>query len=337
MSFQGEDHTFFSRPQLYGGFGGFSREAAARLPDGKGKASSFFLRSQRQRLNLVPICACFLLPWLFFCAVYAIMSFRLHYTKPSLCWALVSLGLVAVAACGSFALVSAFRKLRAARGDEWARPPTWLAFLFVSLLAAWVLGVILGNLNFWTNMQQYYDYVNLNDHWDVNPARMQGRQLMDSGRVYFVKNSTLDLRRSMGFKNLDTYCVAPITVKTPAGMMLPLQTYDFWAVGLDCCEGNTASFRCGEYNDPGVHQGLRLLQDDQRAFFRLAVQQAEATYSIKAMHPLFFYWARDATSEMNFLRDEGYKYYLLGMLVHFAWQILCVALAAVGFAKLGQY
>ena len=38
----------------------------------------------------------------------------------------------------------------------------------------------------------------------------------------------------------------------------------------------------GEYNNPGAHSGLRLLDDEQRPFYRLAVEQAEAAYSLKA-------------------------------------------------------
>mmetsp|Transcript_52383 Transcript_52383/g.146275 ORF Transcript_52383/g.146275 Transcript_52383/m.146275 type:complete len:205 (-) Transcript_52383:65-679(-) len=200
------------------------------------------------------------------------------------------------------------------------------------------MGLILGDLNYSTNLHWYYSTTTLNQYRDVNPSRgpgqqfTPGQQFMDAGLVYFSENATLDLSRSMGFRDQDTYCVAPITVKD-AGVVLPLEVYDFWAVGLDCCSPNAADFHCGEHPSPQVHSGLRLLDDGQRAFFRLAVQQAQAVHSITARHPLFFYWTSDAQAELNSFLEEGYKYYLVGMLLHFGWQSLAVVLAVSGFAK----
>lgn len=335
---------------MYGGFGG-SAPPSGQLPYGSAPAldpkaaaafesAVLFNRWQRQRLNVVPLFQCLLLPWLFFCGTYALLSFELRYRSPGACWALVGLCSLVTLTCGMFALHGLWRRLRGgAQGDApTLRPPSWMAFLAVSTFAALVLGVLLGDLNYKTNMQQYYDYVNLNEHAAIDPARMRGQEFMDAGRVYFTNASALDLRKAMGFRNLDTYCVAPITTMSSAGTLLALESYDFWAVGLGCCQTHPhmADFQCGEFANPSAHQGLRLLRDDQRDFFRLAVQQAEATYSLKATHPLFFFWVGDATAEMRSFHDAGYKYFFIGVLVHFAWQALCVALAAAAFAKLGK-
>ena len=122
----------------------------------------------------------------------------------------------------------------------------------------------------------------------------------------------------MAFKNVDTYCVAPVSVlqgpqfncrcaerrlSAPGGVVLPLETYDFWAIGMDCCSVNAADFHCGmglgwascllplshgrsaraaralagEVGNSKAHSGLRLLDDRQRSFYRLAVEQAAGT------------------------------------------------------------
>jgi len=311
-----DDAVLAAAPQ----YGAFPKEARA-----------FYARGQRQRINFIAVCQCMIVPWLLFCFTYAVMSFDLHYKNQGLCHLLVGLALLVVLAVGALAMSVFMKKVK-----HEPHEPNWYIFLFLTMLAAWALGMVLGNLNFWTYMQPYYDYKSLNTYSNVDPAQMRGQQLMDAGRVHFSDNAVLDLKRSMGFKNLDTYCVAPITMGDDNGPQ-PLASYDFWAVGLDCCSGNVADFTCGEYNNPAAHSGLRLLQDDQRSFFRLAVQQAESAYAIKAEHPLFFYWSDNPTDEMNNYEDEGYKFFLIGMLVHFGWQLLCVVLAVMGFSKLGHF
>jgi hypothetical protein len=225
-------------------------------------------------------------------------------------------------------LVNALLAYRITRKKE--RDPMWYSFAAVAFGLAVFLATTFGDMNFWYNMQPFYDIENLNTYPSVNPAREKGQQLMDAGRVYFADGTGLDMRKAMGFKNLDLYCVAPIVHGNDQ-----LASYDFWAVGLNCCSGVSSDFRCGEFNNPHARSGLRLMRDDQRPFFRLAVQQAEAAYNIKATHPLFFYWMQDPVAEMNGYRDDGFKYYLLGIFTHFAFNLFCVVCAVVGFAKIG--
>lgn len=325
----GEADGFAGKAQYYG--------SEQQMEQGWRTNQAFFVKGQRQRLNIVPVCQCLLLPWLFFCGIYAVMSFNLHYSKPTLCVVIVGIGGLLVLVVGAFAGTAALKKWRGRRDGEPPKVPSWTVFMFISILAAWSLGVVLGNLNFGANFQPFYDYKNLNVHWGIDPATTPGQELMDAGRFYFTNRSVLDLRRSMGFRNLDTYCVAPVTVKSKDNTLEPLASYDFWAVGIGCCEGNTADFHCGQFNDPRAHQGLRLLRDDQRSFFRLAVQQAEATYGIRAKHPLFFTWTRDCEAEMDTFREDGYKFFMIGMLGFFGWQTVCVGAAVYGFIRVGYW
>jgi hypothetical protein len=283
---------------------------------------SIFTPGKRRRMNLVAVVLNIFFPWFIFCSLFAAMSFSFHYQHPSAVWFLVILGFVLVA-------FLAFSAYQTKKRD---RDPMWYTFATIATFIAVVCATVFGDMNFWYNMQPFYDIENLNTYPSVNPAREKGQQLMDAGRVYFADGTGLDMRKAMGFKNLDLYCVTPIVHGEDQ-----LASYDFWAVGINCCSGVSSDFRCGEFNNPHARSGLRLMRDDQRPFFRLAVQQAEAAYNIKATHPLFFYWMQDPVAEMNSYRDDGFKYYLLGIFTHFAFNLFCVICAVVGFSKMGRY
>jgi len=277
-------------------------------------------------MNLLAIMVNIFFPWLTFCSIFAGMSFSLHYQRPVVSWLLVALGVLASATSGFLAWKTAERE----------REDMWYTFAALALLLATILAAVFGDFNFWVNMQPYYDIENLNTYPSVDPARERGQQLMDSGRVYFADNVALDMRKTMGFKNLDVYCVAPIVSKPWKGEP-PMDTYDFWAVGTNCCSGVSSDFRCGEFNNKNARAGLRLMREDQRPFFRLAVQQAEAAYNIKAPHPIFYYWMQDPVEETNAYKNDGFKYFLLGMFTHFAFNCFCVVCALFAFSKLGRY
>jgi len=284
----------------------------------KGTAN-VFSQGKRRRMNLVAICVNIFLPWFVFSAIYATLSFSFHYQHPTAAWLVFGLGVVAI-------FISFVMWYQAYKQKQ---DPTWYKFSMAMLTLAVVMAGVVGDANFWYNMQPFYDIENLNTYPNVNPAKEKGQQLMDAGRVYFANDARLDDKYAMGFKNLDLYCVAPIVVGSDQ-----LASYDFWAVGLNCCSGVASDFRCGEFNNPHARSGLRLMRDDQRPFFRLAVQQAEAAYSIKATHPLFFYWMQDPVAEMNSYRDDGFKYYLLGIFSFFALNLFSVVCAVVGFSRI---
>lgn len=289
-------------------------------PLGAGMDRTSSLLTKRRRLNLVAIVTNIILPWLVFSGLYAALSFSLHYSRPKLTWTLVAASIGAAALTG---FVAYRRKLR-------ENDPMWYTFAALALFLATVLAVVGGDMNYWYNMEPYYNINNLNSYPSVNPLREKGRQLMDAGRLYFAEGSQLDISKSIGFKNMDQYCVAPIVFGEDQ-----LASYDFWAVGVNCCNGLAGDFRCGEFDNPQARAGLRLMRDDQRPFFRLAVQQAEAAFNIKAEHPIFVYWLQDPVAEMGTYRSMGIKLYLLGVFTHLAFNVLCVSFAVLSFTKIG--
>ena len=65
-------------------------------------------------------------------------------------------------------------------------------FSTLALLVAVAFAGILGDMNFWYNMQPFYDIENLNTYPNVNPTKEKGQQLMDAGRVYFTSGARLN-------------------------------------------------------------------------------------------------------------------------------------------------
>eukprot|EP00931_Biecheleriopsis_adriatica_P083944 TRINITY_DN5762_c0_g1_i1.p1 TRINITY_DN5762_c0_g1~~TRINITY_DN5762_c0_g1_i1.p1 ORF type:complete len:312 (+),score=56.90 TRINITY_DN5762_c0_g1_i1:99-1034(+) len=288
--------------------------------NGYSGSKSAFGRPQRRAVNLASLAVCLFLPWLIFTVVYSVSSLSIHYTNPA------SVLLVEVLAGAVLLLLgqSAFQNLRQDYGQ-----PSWYVFLFLTSALALTAAAFFGDSNYKTNMVPLMDIQNMNSYDVVDPSQSKGNQLMDAGRVHFTPEAKLDIAHSLGFKNLDTYCVAPITSTDKPG------NYDFWAVGLNCCSGHMPDFHCGEYNNPSAHSGLRLMRDDLRSYFRLAVQQAEAAYNIQANHPVFFYWMQDPQTEVSAYENAAYTNWMVGVFVALGVQLVLVVVATIIFAKLG--
>lgn len=284
------------------------------------------LHRHKRHVSISVIVLCLLIPIGVYASVCAVLSFTVHHNEPVLAYFVVILCAAATFAVGCLATTAARR--RYVMGDL-NREPYWYIFLALTMLGAWVFGVCLGRSNWFNNTLPYEDLQQLSSFPAVDPATMSSRQIMDVGRVHFVEGSAIDLTKSVGFKDTDRYCVAPIIVKGKQ-----MQNYDYWAIGLNCCSGNAADFHCGEYDNPKARGGLRLMRGDQRAFYRLAVQEAEATFNIKADLPLFFFWMQNPDAEMNSYREDAMRFYLLGLFATSFCQLLLLVLAVLGHSKL---
>jgi len=294
------------------------------------KPGPIWAYGQRKRINVLAIFQVVFGPWLLFSGLYATMSFSIHYSQPAIAWTIAAVTLLIVLASGAGAW-GAYRR----RMQEEAEDPTWLIFLFASLAFAWLLAMVFGDINFYQNMVPFYDVENLATYPMVDPSHMRGQGVMDFGRIFFQNDAVLDITRSAGFKNLDTYCVAPVSRMNPETQVAEkLSSYDFWAVGVNCCAGNQPDFSCGEFANPYARAGLRLMKDELRPWFRLAVEQAEAMHGIKAQHPLFLTWMQDPNEEVNAHRDNGMKSFLLGIFGHFSFQLFCVLCVITFYQKL---
>lgn len=277
--------------------------------------------TSRRRANLPAIVLSLLGPCVFFGIIFWLLSFTMHYKHPQLCWFVIALGALFTAIIG-FMAYNAWRK---SWGAKPTLEPTWYTFIFFTMVLAWILGVLLGSINFESNMHPYYHITNLNTYPNIDPAKMSGQQLVDAGRVMFTRESKINKSLSIGFQSGSIYCVAPIVSSTER-----LASYDFWAVGVNCCDGDKPDFHCGQHGNPSAHAGTRLMSTDQRAFFQLAVTQAEVAYRIQALHPLFFLWTEDPLADSSKYQNNGLKFYLFWLMMFFAIQLFMVIATKFG-------
>lgn len=253
-----------------------------------------------------------LVPWILFVGVYWVMSFKLHLTSASTCYFLVGVAGILVA----ITILGAVRE-----SYKGGRSQAWAVSIAISMCIAFFLGIAVGGSNYKTYMLPYYSWSNLNTYHEVDPVGMGGEAFMDSGRVQFAAGSRLDTSKSAGFLNFDKFCVAPIVSK--AGPK-DNQVYDFWAAGTNCCSGNPNDFHCGDFMQKAASGGLRVLSESDRDFYRLAVQQAQASFGIQVKHPVFFHWVEDSNVALEEYEEQGSRNYSIGIIVHFVFQVLMV-------------
>lgn len=292
---------------------------------------SQFAKAQRKRLNIVALLIALFAPWLLFCLVDAVLSFGMHFTQPTIAYAVVVLAFLG--GVGLPALLAANAMKRKLTDPTYQ--PSWYLFLAGACFLAFVVALVAGQSNYTTTMQKYYNLEHLSHYQDIDTNDYVGQQLMDAGRIEFKEGTALDLGRSMGFKNNDIYCVSPI-VTSSKGSGQPASV-DFWAIGKNCCSGVSADFHCPGFSDPQARGVIRLMHDEDRPFYRLAVQQAEATYKITATHPLFFEWVHNTEDATNEFAQRGRVNYFLGICAYFLFQAFITAVTTISFSKLMHY
>mmetsp|Transcript_36186 Transcript_36186/g.79044 ORF Transcript_36186/g.79044 Transcript_36186/m.79044 type:complete len:307 (-) Transcript_36186:102-1022(-) len=298
---------------------------AAQYDNGYGYGHMPHFQKPRTRSHsFIGIGLSIVLPWLVFLAVVSLLSFTLHYDSPDITTG-INFGILAVIIFLGYTTLGAWR--RRAPGDS---PPIWGMYIVFACLLAWLAANAAGSSNFTGNMRPFYDAQALNIYTDINPSVAKGQAMMDAGRIVFTPDSKLDIQRSMAFHNDELYCVAPVITGNASQ-----NNFDFWAVGINCCSGHMPDFHCGEFNNPTAISGLRLMREDQRPFFRLAVQQAEASFNMKASHPIFLYWMSDPMLEINGYQEAGFKFILDSTFWSLVAVIGMAMFAAYLFAKLG--
>lgn len=200
----------------------------------------------------------------------------------------------------------------------------WPFWTFVFAVVAMSLGVHFGNY-LWTDLYRYYELNMLRQYKGVNPQKTPGQQMEDAGVVSFASGVGLERGHGGCFVNGDTYCVAPIAMNSKVGDNVEHGTHDYFAVGINCCDCPSTSFRCGAWDNPYANGGLRSVDVLSRAYFKLAAQEWSARTNVEAKSPLFFRWVENSEHEYKMLYARSTNLYVL-LMVGAAPVICCVAL-----------
>lgn len=271
-----------------------------------------------------------LLNWLLFLYEMCICAFWLHMYQ---WWAYFVLGpLAGLAICAWFIYnrIKNYRMRNNKRGG--------IARGAGSVLAI-VMGVGYGEYIFQNYSQDYYNFMDLAIYTNIDPNVDRGQTYMDAGQVYFKEYTYVDLQYPMAIQSKGLYCVAPIRGQPIVNQGGPIKkelqgplvaprsgTFDFWAVGKDCCDPpNGANFRCGEVKSPFARAGLRQLADEERPFYRMAVQSWQFKYNLPAKHPLFFEYVQDPLHTVQQRVDTALNLAFQAMWVYLIFDLILVS------------
>lgn len=285
---------------------------------------SLFAPGQRLRMNIVPMFLSVFIPWAVFIFCEGITYSWVMHRSPALAYG----GVVAVLAVW----------MMSAGAAAWARKyepdPTWVTYLSLMVLLAVIFGTTTGTGIYSKYSKQYLEIMDLKVSRNVDVGQVAGRNIMDSGILIFTSGNRYDDRKSWHFMNKGhLYCAAPIVSndKPPVGM-----SYDFWAVGKDCCSVSGSDFRCGSWGTARAKSGIRVTNTGDLGFYSLAVQQAESLYNIRAANPIFLTWSADAELEVNSWAQQAFKAFLVSATFGFICFSFAMSMATCRFAWLGR-
>jgi len=231
----------------------------------------------------------FLRAWLVPCVVYLLLV---------LLYACVFMQAPLV--CGFFSFVAFVATLGCALC--YARGPAMLP-LSLSLFVATVMGTLFG-LYCYDSYSIYPMFYGNARTYDNVVASEPAAAVADAGKVVFTSESYVSTREAAGYvtESGNMYCVAPVRDSATA------KTIEFWAAGVDCCEG-LGTFTCDSAADSEAHagavifDGLDAFTTSRRSYYQKARAKAVAEYALLSpAEPLYVRWVE--TSNLNVLSTQ---------------------------------
>lgn len=247
--------------------------------------------------GMIFTCAC----QVAFAFIFAMAACIVSFPYSLCCWAVVACMIISRIVTLSVFLMAVLRgryykSFYQSSVMYWGWWPTWL---LVSVITATVLGAMMGSWLWSENLGPYYELQKLQKYRDINPELVPGERIVDAGLVDFTNFVEMDRSKGGCFMNKgNTYCVAPIVnggeVKYGLEGVPRTGSYDYFAVGINCCSCPNRDFQCGEWQNPMANSGIRSLDYKSRPYFQLALDDWQASYGKTANHPMFFDWVQGA-------------------------------------------
>lgn len=285
-----------------------------------------FMRPRRRRLNLLSIVQVMSLPFIIFALTMYLFGFSVRYNDSKWSWFFFCFCLTL-----SFVfLFKAYLVYRRQKYERWMVPwyllnddDSWFLYLGVTVLLSSILGLVVGEIVFSGYTQNYYTLRLLHTYDKIDPVA-EGKAYLDAGAVEFANKSFVDITRAVGYKDGNVWCVAPIKLDNEA-----VANHDFWAVGVNCCTGFPGDFNCFENEQArsSAHGGLRIVNDEDIPFYKLAVMQDNGEFKdnseflkdgrMNSVNPLFFTWTKDPVKKIDSMWHDAVWTYATSLAVFF--------------------
>lgn len=257
----------------------------------------------------------FLLFWPSFLGIWILIAFGLTYwhhmeaAKTVLLFVLTfgSL-LIAMGAC--------------TRGVPGKASRTFFVVNGICVMFVATLSVLLGIYCFQTYMKSFEIYSKAMVYNGVAPNINPGAH-RDAGVINFADGAFVDGTKSIGIRNGDIYCAAPIMprdIREPAAQKL----VGFWAVGINCCisggRSSKSDFRCGEDRLTGnghskkAGSGLVVLDEnavgiEEIPMYMKAVKLSSQAHDIKsASKPIFVKLSADVAADRDQYHSDAISF-----------------------------
>jgi len=284
------------------------------------KQRSVFAPQSRIKMNLLAIILNVIVPCGFFALCNYVSGFSLRYHQPVLANVIIIMAILAWLGLVALAV--------------WARKnepnPVWYSFMAMMVGFALLFGIRCGRHIYEEYELKYLEIKDMKNYTNFDVSSNAGQNVIDGGIFEFASGNKLDLAQTWHFKEDTVYCVAPIVGSSAA------TSYDFWAVGQDCCSNSGSDYRCGDAQNASASGAVRMLTEKDVKFYKLAVLQAETMYGILAAQPLFFEWSADPAALVASWKVHASSLFFKGLAAFFVFNLYSVGIGVCCYARIGR-